>query len=196
VDKHPRKHGGDAGRGLAAVGPAGAVGSVREALRRLADPDLDASLAQVGAAPAAGGPDGVAGTTVDHVADDDAPLCSPVRYRVLRPHAKGGLGEVFVAEDTELHREVACKEIQRPHAHDAHSRGRFLLEAEVNGRLERNELLLHQQRAVLRLQHRRDQRGAAQAVRRGGSDPVSLEEPGPAAGQQPAVPEQHRLADR
>src|SRR5262249_50133436 len=74
--------------------------------------------------------------TVDHVGDDDAPLCSPVRYRVLRPHARGGLGEVFVAEDTELHREVAFKEIQKPYAHDAHSRSRFLLEAEVNGRLE------------------------------------------------------------
>src|SRR5262249_28161518 len=33
-------------------------------------------------------------------------------------------------------REVALKEIQRVHAHDAVSRGRFLLEAEVTGRLE------------------------------------------------------------
>src|SRR5262249_48193988 len=66
VEKHLRKHGGDAERSLAVVGPAGAVGSVRDELRRLADPDLDASLAQIGAAPAAGGPDGVAGTTVDH----------------------------------------------------------------------------------------------------------------------------------
>jgi tetratricopeptide (TPR) repeat protein/tRNA A-37 threonylcarbamoyl transferase component Bud32 len=136
VDKHLHKHGGDAERSLAAVDSAGAVGSVCDELRRLADPDLDASLAQIGAAPAAGGPDGVAGTTVDHVGEDDAPLCCPVRYRVLRPHARGGLGEVFVAEDRELHREVAFKEIQKPYAHDAHSRSRFLLEAEVNGRLE------------------------------------------------------------
>src|SRR5262249_47804140 len=73
---------------------------------------------------------------VDQAGDNGAALCSPVRYRVLRPHARGGLGEVFVAEDTELHREVAFKEIQKPYAHDPHSRGRFLLEAEVNGRLE------------------------------------------------------------
>jgi serine/threonine-protein kinase len=54
---------------------------------------------------------------------------------VLRPHARGGLGEVFVARDEELHREVALKEIQACHD-DPRSRARFLLEAEVTGGLE------------------------------------------------------------
>ncbi len=58
------------------------------------------------------------------------------RYRVLRKHARGGLGEVFVAEDAELHREVALKEIQEQHADHPDSRARFLLEAEITGRLE------------------------------------------------------------
>lgn len=58
------------------------------------------------------------------------------RYRVLRPHAKGGLGEVFVAQDEELHREVALKEIQPQHAGHADHRARFVLEAEVTGGLE------------------------------------------------------------
>src|SRR5581483_2546937 len=58
------------------------------------------------------------------------------RFRKLRAHAKGGLGEVFVAHDDELRREVALKEIQDRHADHPGSRARFLLEAEVTGGLE------------------------------------------------------------
>lgn len=58
------------------------------------------------------------------------------RYRVLRPHARGGLGEVFVALDNELNREVALKEIQSNYADDEGSRLRFVLEAEITGNLE------------------------------------------------------------
>ena len=58
------------------------------------------------------------------------------RFQILRSHAQGGLGEIFVAEDGELAREVALKEIRPLHAHDPGSRARFFLEARITGGLE------------------------------------------------------------
>lgn len=58
------------------------------------------------------------------------------RFYVLRTHAEGGLGVISIALDTELHREVALKEIRSERAHESRSRARFLLEAEVTGQLE------------------------------------------------------------
>jgi tRNA A-37 threonylcarbamoyl transferase component Bud32 len=58
------------------------------------------------------------------------------RFRLLRHPARGGIGIVSVALDSELHREVALKQIQPQHADDPTSRARFLVEAEVTGRLE------------------------------------------------------------
>src|SRR5439155_18466056 len=65
-----------------------------------------------------------------------APAHHGLRYRVLRLHARGGLGAVYVAEDTELGRQVALKEIRPEYAGDPVSLQRFLLEAEITGGLE------------------------------------------------------------
>ncbi len=58
------------------------------------------------------------------------------RFRILRNHARGGLGIVYVALDTELNREVALKQLLDHHADSPTSRSRFVLEAEVTGGLE------------------------------------------------------------
>lgn len=58
------------------------------------------------------------------------------RYRAKRLHAPGGLGEVFYANDDELNREVALKRLRPSVAWSREARRRFVLEAEITGRLE------------------------------------------------------------
>jgi serine/threonine-protein kinase len=78
------------------------------------------------------------GSSLPTKSDDRSPadLMSSNRYSKIRLHARGGLGEIFVAQDLELHREVALKEIMTARVHDTVSRLRFILEAEITGRLE------------------------------------------------------------
>jgi WD40 repeat protein/serine/threonine protein kinase len=125
IQEHLKQHDNDPRRSLAAVS---SIRSVRQDLQQIADADLQVSLMHVSA-----GDNDPYATRPESAGAGTAP---GLRFRILRPHAKGGLGEVFVAHDQELHREVALKEIQDRHADHPESRARFLLEAEVTGGLE------------------------------------------------------------
>jgi serine/threonine-protein kinase len=127
TDEHLRLHDGDPTRSLRA---AASPNSTWEDLARITDPDLQASLAQV----VARAPDGTSDTSGRGSAE--IPTTGGFRFRILRPHAQGGLGRVYVARDEEVRRDVALKQIHDQFAHDPHSRARFLLEAEVTGKLE------------------------------------------------------------
>src|SRR5262249_18792616 len=129
VIEHLRRHGSDPERSLAAIG----VGqSTRERLARIGDADIDASLALVRPASTHARED--ADSTTSYSVGSST--SDGQRFRVIRPHAQGGLGAVFVALDAELHREVALKQILDSQADDPNSRARFLLEAEITGGLE------------------------------------------------------------
>src|SRR5262245_27534225 len=90
---HLKAHGDDCERSMKALGD---ISESRLTLAAIHDQDVEASLLKL-STPAE--PD----ATVDYRPSPTAES----RYQRLRHHADGGLGKVFIATDTELHREVA-----------------------------------------------------------------------------------------
>ncbi|MEQ1826952.1 MAG: serine/threonine-protein kinase [Pirellula sp.] len=102
-------------------------------LKEIEDVDLDHSATML----AQNHPDSKDGSASDETINFSArEFSASDRFRILRPHAQGGLGQISIAEDRELRREVALKEIKPAFVKNAESRARFIVEAEVTGRLE------------------------------------------------------------
>ncbi len=144
--RHVAKHGGAADRSLAAFP---APGALADRLRQVLalDQDMETSLASFSSGGQTDPPSqssltiGIGSSLPDEeTAGESFSLGQSSseggRFRLIRRHARGGIGMVFVALDSELHREVALKQMLPQHADDLSSRARFLLEAEVTGRLE------------------------------------------------------------
>ena len=130
TERYLKRHDDDPQKSLAALS---SLGPLRTRLQQLGDDDIEASIRMLaGRSPG----DDASRPEPDLESTFVPPNSADTRFRILRPHARGGLGEVYVARDAELNREVALKEIQDQFADDPDSRSRFVLEAEVTGGLE------------------------------------------------------------
>src|SRR6266478_988429 len=75
---------------------------------------------------------GVIGSTIEH-------------YRLVRRLGTGGMGEVYLAEDTELERSVAVKVMSAELARDENQRKRFRTEAKaISGLTHPNICVVHE----------------------------------------------------
>ena len=131
MSEHVEKHGHHPERSLAGLR---IVRSVRDELEALPDLDLQESLLALNTAIIEATGDH-AEATVTH-GDESGLTDAEGRFRIVRLHDRGALGEVYVARDQQLHRIVALKRIKRDHAADDDKRARFVIEAEITGRLE------------------------------------------------------------
>jgi tetratricopeptide (TPR) repeat protein/tRNA A-37 threonylcarbamoyl transferase component Bud32 len=123
LERKVRKHGGDIHASLIDA----ADGRTRGAIAAVEDIEVRQSLI------------GLTAQDRDVVSLDSTIACSAEsrdRYTLAQLHAKGGLGQVWLALDGDLGRHVALKELQPGRAGDPVLAARFLEEAQITGQLE------------------------------------------------------------
>lgn len=95
--------------------------AVRHALERIDDAGADDTLQQ---------------SAATEVPSTATPAGDDQRFEITQELARGGLGEVFIARDRQLNRNVALKQILQRWLNSPDFNERFLMEAEITGRLE------------------------------------------------------------
>jgi serine/threonine protein kinase len=124
LERKVTRYGGNVHATLDALADWGA----RDAIRNISDPYIRQSLNSLSheARPVA--------TSTETLVDPA--IQATARYTLNRVFTEGGLGRVWLANDHDLNREVALKEIRPEHAKDPVALRRFLTEAQVTGQLE------------------------------------------------------------
>jgi serine/threonine-protein kinase len=121
LERKLKKHGGNLRASLATV----ANSEIHRVLAVLQDSDVQTSLSALPVQDAYATPTVPAG-----------PIESRERYLLMRLHASGGIGRIWVARDGELGREVALKELLPQHPDHPRLWTRFLQEAKITGQLQ------------------------------------------------------------
>ncbi len=145
LDRKLKKHGGDARAGLAEA----TTEEARRSLCELGDVEVHRSLAGAGLR---AGPALVSTAAYLPEAAD--------RYALTRLHAVGGIGQVWLARDHALGRDVALKELRPDRAAQGAGLRRFLKEAQITGQLEHPGIV-----PIYELCGRREDRGPFYTMR-------------------------------
>ena len=130
LERKLKKHAGDAHKSLIAVATgAPDVCATLDGIRRGSDDLIRRSLGDVEQTHRAGG-------TLEYVSQLSQPAGSRERYTLTTLHAKGGIGQVWLARDTAMEREVALKELRPDRSDNDDMLRRFLQEARITGQLD------------------------------------------------------------
>ena len=124
VERKLKRFVGDVHATLGAV----ADGAVRDVLKQVHDHDISESLSSW--------PDSGHIIMETLVPDPQTADKTVSRYTLTHVHGKGGIGQVWLAYDKQLNREVALKELRPERSRNTDLWRRFLREAQITGQLQ------------------------------------------------------------